>query len=247
MLLSVVIPMYNEAETAKVSAELLSRRLYDAGISFELIFSDDGSTDGGAGVISAMSQRIPEIKLICSPIRYGKGAAVRRGVLAASGDYVVYTGCNLAYGAESVTAILEKLRVTGADVAIGSRALHPCGYRGYSKTRKLASLAYMQVLKHAAGFSYTDSQCGLKAFTKRAAERIFALCETDGYAFEFEILTIADRLGLSVLEYPVRVAENVVHKSKVRMVPSAVGMVRDAVKIKHRHKKPKHMKGVSEK
>ena len=145
--------------------------------------------------------------------------------------------CDIAYGAESVTAILEKLRVKGVDVAIGSRALHPCGYRGYSKTRKLASRAYTQVLRYAAGFSYTDAQCGLKAFTKRAAERIFALCETDGCAFEFEILTIADKLGLSVLEYPVRVSGGVVHKTKVRMVPSAVGMLADAVKIKHRHKK----------
>ncbi len=247
MLLSVVIPMYNEAETAKVSAELLSRHLYDSGISFELIFSDDGSTDGGAGVVSALSQRIPEIKLVCSPVRNGKGAAVRKGVLAASGDYVVYIGCNMAYGAESVTAILEKLSVSGADVAIGSRALHPYGYNGYSKTRKLAALGYMQILKRAAGFSYTDSQCGLKAFTKRAAQRIFALCETDGYAFDFEVLTVADKLGLSVLEYPVRVTGSVTHRSKVGMLPSAVGMIKDAVKIKRRHKKLKYMKGVSEK
>ncbi len=236
MLLSVIIPMYNEAKTAQETAKLLSRHLYASGISFELIFSDDGSTDGGAGLISAMSQSIPEIKLVCSPVRNGKGAAIRKGALSASGDYVVYTGCNLAYGADSVTAILEKLRVTGADVAIGSRALHPCGYNGYSKTRKLAALGYMQVLKKAAGFSYTDSQCGLKAFTSRAASRIFALCETDGYAFDFEVLTVADKLGLSVLEYPVRVSDDVVHKSKVRMIPGAFGMMTDAVRIKRRHR-----------
>lgn len=236
MLLSVIIPMYNEAENACRSAELLSQHLYASGISFELIFSDDGSTDDGVGLISAMSQRIPEIKLVCSPVRNGKGAAIRKGALSASGDYVIYTGCNLAYGAESVTAILEKLRVTGADVAIGSRALHPCGYNGYSKTRKLAALGYMQILKHAAGFSYTDSQCGLKAFTGRAARRIFALCETDGYAFDFEVLTVADKLGLSVLEYPVRVTDSVLHKSKVRMLPGAFGMMTDVVRIKRRHR-----------
>lgn len=236
MLLSVIIPMYNEADNACETAELLSRHLRASGIGFELIFSDDGSTDGGAGIISAMSQAIPEIKLVCSPVRNGKGAAIRKGALSATGDYVVYTGCNLAYGAESVTAILEKLRVTGADVAIGSRALHPCGYNGYSKTRKLAALGYTGLLKRAAGFSYTDSQCGLKAFTARAASRIFALCETDGYAFDFEVLTVADKLGFSVLEYPVRISDSVVHKSKPRMIPGAFGMVADAIRIKRRHR-----------
>ena len=237
MLLSVVIPMYNESKNVRRAINELTEAMRGFGEDFEILFSDDGSTDGCAGIVSEHTQSHPEIRLLCHPENRGKGAAVREGMLSARGEYIVFTDCDLAYGTKSVTDIFAALRLGENDIVIGSRTLTTDGYGGYSELRKFISKNYLTLIKTVSGFSHTDSQCGIKGFTSEAAKRIFSLCRTDGFAFDLEALMLAEKLGYKVGEIPVCVLTHAQHTSKVKLIPDALSMLADIRKIKKRLKR----------
>ena len=232
MLLSVVIPVYNEEKIIKSSVCRLTDFLRSLDITFEVLISDDGSRDSGAGIVSALSQKYSEIRLLCNPLNRGKGAAVRDGMLSAKGDFVIFTDCDLAYGETVIYDILQRLRAGKADVIIGSRALHPNGYEGYSPFRKSVSESYLKILNKVMNISHTDFQCGIKGFTADARDKIFPLCKVNGYAFDLEVLLLAEKLDLRVSEIPVKVLAQTRHSAKPQMLSEAVKMIRDVSRIK---------------
>lgn len=240
MFFSIVIPMYNEKTVAESCARELSDKLEDSAsvlsFSYEIIFSDDGSSDGCGDIIREFAEKYPlkygKINVVTSDKNCGKGSAVRLGILASSGDYVLFTDSDLAYGSEICVNMLMKLLSSYADVLIGSRAIADDGYAGYTFMRKIASKTYVKLLSIAAGFSHSDSQCGIKAFRGDSARKIFSFCEVNGWAFDFEVLMIAERAGYIIEEYPVRVINH--RESKVRVVSDSIKMMRDVRKIKKR-------------
>ncbi len=232
MELSVVIPVYNEEKIIKSSVCRLTEYLLSLGISFEVLVSDDGSRDSGAGIVSSLSQKYSELRLLCNPLNRGKGAAVRDGMLSAKGDFIVFTDCDLAYGETVIYDIFKRLKNGVSDVIIGSRALHPNGYEGYSPLRRAASENYLKILNRAVKSSHTDFQCGIKGFTADARDKIFPYCKINGYAFDLEVLLIAERLGLTVSEMPVKVLSEVKHRARLGMLSETVRTLRDINKIK---------------
>lgn len=233
--LSVVIPMYNELEVAPKTATKLSSYLEKRlGSDFEILFSDDGSTDGCAQAIASL--RLPNVRVIRYAVNKGKGSAIREGIMRARGDIVVYTDSDLAYGSEAVYNIYKELENSGANIVIGSRNINKDGYQGYTIARKLMSKAYIKVISAFAGFSYSDSQCGLKAFTAESAKTIFSRCTVNSFAFDLEVLLLADKMSMSVSEFPVKVINHRQTQSKVNPIKDAVKMISDVYKIKNRHK-----------
>ena len=232
MKISVCIPMYNEssiiADTARTLAAALDARF---GEDYELLFSDDGSTDGSAEIVRELN--LPRVRVVGYGENRGKGCAVRTAMLEAKGDYVMFTDADLAYGTDVIGRIVEAFEeFPECGVVIGSRNIGKDGYEGYTFLRKIASKTYIRVLCLVGGFRLSDSQCGCKAFTNRAAKAIFSRCETDGFAFDFEALMWADRLGYRVAEMPVRVINH--RESKIRLVRDTVRMLRDLLRIKRR-------------
>ncbi len=225
--------MYNEGSRVRDTVTELSFTLDRSGLEYELIFSDDGSTDDSAGIVSEYSQTHSNIRILCAPENRGKGAAVRAGMLAAKGDIAVFTDCDLAYGADAVLKISDTLKASGCDIAIGSRNLSEDGYAGYSDIRRRFSKSFLKILKELSGLTRSDCQCGLKAFTKRAREELFPVCVTEGFAFDYEILMRAEKLGFSVTELPVSVFDHNQHASKVRLFTDAIKMLFDVHKIKN--------------
>lgn len=232
-MLSVVIPVYNEEKIIKTSVTRLTEYLRSLCIPFEVLISDDGSRDSGAGIVSSLSQKYSEIRLLCNPLNRGKGAAVRDGMLSAKGDVIVFTDCDLAYGEDVIYDIYRRLKNGVADVIIGSRSLHPEGYEGYSELRKAFSKQYLRMLNGALKISHSDFQCGIKGFTAEARDKIFPLCRINGYAFDLEVLLIAEKRGLGVMEIPVKVLAETKHRARMKMLPEAIKMVRDVSKIKN--------------
>lgn len=234
--------MYNEKTVVEACAKDLTDALetYAAAhsVDYEVIFSDDGSTDGCGKLVenfaAAHSLNHGVIRLVTAEKNAGKGSAVRLGMLASEGDYVCFTDSDLAYGTAVIGDMLTDIREKGGDLLIGSRAIHPEGYAGYTFMRKLASKVFIKMLGITAGFRHTDSQCGMKFFKGETARKIFANTSVNGWAFDFEVLLIAQKLGKTVREFPVTVINH--RESKVRLFSDSLKMLKDVRRIKKRVK-----------
>lgn len=234
MKFSVCIPMYNEssiiAETAKTLSAFMGAHFND----YEILFSDDGSTDGSADIVKSLS--LPNVRVVGYADNRGKGSAVREAMLAADGDVVMFTDSDLAYGTDVILEVAKRMTEEGApDMLVGSRNMSSDGYEGYTAVRRVASKAYIRVLSTLGGLRLSDSQCGCKAFSGKAARAIFSRTEVDGFAFDFEVILLAGKLGLSINEFPVKVVNH--RASKVRIVADAVQMLCEILVIKKRVRK----------
>lgn len=235
MKLSVCIPMYNEsavvAQTAKTLTEYLDRTFPE---DYELLFSDDGSTDGCGDLVRSLG--LPRVRVVGYAENRGKGCAVRTAMLEAKGDVVLFTDADLAYGTDVIGEAVRTLDARPeCRVLVGSRNLGKNGYEGYTFLRKLASKAYIRVLCVVGGLKYSDSQCGFKAFRSGAAGEIFRRCRVDRFAFDFEVILWAQTLGYKIVEMPVRVINH--RASSIRLFRDAFRMLRDVVGIRRRVKK----------
>ncbi len=235
MKISVCIPMYNEkkciAQTAKTLHEYMEKQFPG---EYEIIFCDDGSRDGSADEVRGLA--LSDVRVISYTPNRGKGYAVRTALLASSGDVALFTDADLAYGTDVIARFYEIFEKNpGLGVATGSRNLSRDGYEGYTFLRRLASKIYLKVLAIVGGLKLSDSQCGCKAFSHEAIRKIFPNCEVDRFAFDFEAILWAQKLGLSMKEVPVKVINH--GESKVRLVRDTLKMLRDLYRMKKRIKK----------
>lgn len=232
--------MFNEAAQAETCVRTLAEAMETANLPgrYEILFSDDGSSDGCGKIVEETGRKLSlnrgEIRVVRSEENRGKGHAVRLGMQYARGSLCAFTDCDLAYGTAVLTEMASRMTESGdrTDVLIGSRALASDGYAGYTILRKAASKAYVRLLAFSAGFRYTDSQCGIKMFRGEAARKIFADTETDGWAFDFEILLLAEKYSYKISEYPVTVLNH--RESKIRLFRDSVRMAGDIWKIRKR-------------
>lgn len=236
MKISVCIPMYNEnrviAQTAKTLSDYMSSHFED----YEILFCDDGSRDGCGDTVRSLA--LPNVEVIGYGENKGKGYAVRYAMLHATGDVRMFTDADLAYGTDVIEQVAKEFEQNeGTDLVLGSRNLKKDGYEGYTFIRRVASRAYIKVLCFAGGFKLSDSQCGCKAFSGKAAEKIFPKCEVNGFAFDFEAILWAVKMNMSIREMPVRVINH--GDSKVRVIRDTWKMLGDLRKMRKRIKNAK--------
>ncbi len=234
MKISVCIPMYNEKNIIAETAVALSSYMQSHFDDYEILFCNDGSLDGCDRTV--MDLQLPHVRVIGYEQNRGKGHAIRYAMLQAKGDIRLFTDADLAYGTDIIkqlTDVFENNSQTA--IVIGSRNLTKDGYAGYTWLRKLASKIYIRILCMLGGFRISDSQCGCKAFSAQAAESIFSRCEVDSFAFDFEVILWAKKLGFAVQELPVCVLHH--GQSTVHMVRDSFRMLRDIIKMKKRIRK----------
>ena len=226
--------MYNENRVIAQTATTLSEYMASHFEDYEILFCSDGSSDGCDETVRGL--QLPNVRVIAYPNNQGKGCAVRTAMLAAEGDVRMFTDADLAYGTDVIEAVANAFANNpDADLVIGSRNLTKDGYEGYTLLRKIASKVYIRVLCIAGGFRLSDSQCGCKAFSAKAATRIFPRCEVNGFAFDFEAILWAVKYQLKIVEIPVRVINH--GESKVHVVRDTLRMLRDLRRMKKRIKK----------
>ena len=229
MKVSLIIPMYNESKIIGHTAQALCGYMSDNFDDYEILFCDDGSTDGSKAVLESL--QLPTVRVIGYDDNRGKGSAVRTGMLAAEGDIRIFTDADLAYGTDVIVSAVEALgRDKQADMLIGSRNIGADGYDGYTLGRKIMSKMYIKVLCLVGGFRLSDSQCGFKAFTADAANGIFSECKVDGFAFDFEVILRANKQGRKIIEMPVRIINH--RHSSVKPLKDAAKMLGDIRRIK---------------
>jgi dolichyl-phosphate beta-glucosyltransferase len=159
-------------------------------------------------------------------------------MLAETGDVIVFTDCDNAYGTAVIEEIYKRFLLSDADIIVGSRNIGKDGYAGYTFIRRVASKTYIRLINAIAGFGkyrLSDSQCGFKGFRRDAAKKIFSLCEVDRFAFDLEAIMIGGKLGCKFAEMPVKIINH--RDSKVNVLKDAVRMIGDVRKMKKRIKK----------
>jgi hypothetical protein len=192
-----VVPTYNEARRLPDTIEPLMAL---AGRSCEVVFVDDGSDDSTVTLLESAARNRYNVRVIRHGRNRGKGAVVRDGVFAARGETVVFMDADLATDLGDVTTIRRALRY--CDVAVGSRA-HEDSVVEARDYRTHMGRVFNAFARGVSGLPYRDTQCGFKAFHTTAAKLLFALSNSNGFAFDVEILMLAQRLGLYVEEVAV--------------------------------------------
>lgn len=226
--------MYNEISIIRDTARTLSDYMQKNFEDYEIIFSNDGSRDGCDKAVEEMN--LPCVSVIGYPDNRGKGYAVRKAMLAAKGDIVMFTDADLAYGTDVIKRVYDTFAQNpDADMVIGSRNLSKDGYEGYTAIRRIASKAYIKVLCIVGGFRLSDSQCGCKAFRADAVKKIFPKCEVDRFAFDFECILWAVKYGMKIVEMPVKIINH--RESTIHMFRDTLKMLKDLMSMRKRIKK----------
>lgn len=234
MKLSVIIPMYNEESIVESAIKTLNADLskYFSDGEYEMIFVSDGSRDKCQEKALALCDKYPALSVLGYEKNRGKGCAVRTGMLEAKGDFALFTDCDLAYGVDVIADFFDDFQKSGCDIVIGSRAMKGGGYDGYTFLRKVMSKVYLKFVCIVAGFKLSDSQCGIKGFSNKAAKDIFSQCEADGFEFDLEAIMIGQSMGYKVSEHPVRIINH--RQSKINPIKDSLKMIRQVRKIKKR-------------
>jgi glycosyltransferase involved in cell wall biosynthesis len=201
--LSIIIPAYNEAERIPQTLIDMDKRLSGVDYSYEILVVNDGSKDGTASVVKNMAKMVKNLKLIDLRDNVGKGGAVKQGMLLATGKIRLFTDADNSTSIDQFEKMIPLFK-DGYGVVIGSRAVkgaqldppEPFYRQVIGKTLNL--LVQLFLLP-----GIWDTQCGFKAYTDEAAEKIFIKSSISGWGFDVESLALAIRLGYRVKEIPV--------------------------------------------
>lgn len=197
---SVVIPAYNEEWRILPTIGAIATHMSSRGEPWELIIADDGSTDSTVSLVEDL--RFANLRLMKAEKNGGKGSAVRRGVLAARGQVVLFADADQSTPIEQFDRLNDLLR-SGYDVVVGSRAAEGAEVSNKSLGRKILSRGLRVVVSTGFGITVSDTQCGFKLFTAEAARTLFSTQIVDGFSFDLEVLYLAHKLGMRTAEVPV--------------------------------------------
>ena len=194
MKLSVVMPVYNERPTITAMVE----RVLAVPIEIELLCVDDGSSDGSREILGDLEKKYPQLRVFLQPRNMGKGAALRRGIAEATGDFVVIQDADLEYDPADYPRLLEPLLAGKADVVYGSRFMggrpHRVLYFWHSVGNSLLTL----VSNCVTNINLTDMETCYKVFRREVIQSI--PIEEDRFGFEPEITVKVARRKLRIYE-----------------------------------------------
>jgi glycosyltransferase involved in cell wall biosynthesis len=226
--------MFDEATRIGASLEALQASgLLDERV--EVLLVDDGSRDGTPAVVdkAIADLGLTNAQVVRLPTNRGKGAAVRAGMLAASGRSRVFVDADLCVGADDIERCFATLESGEAQVVYGTRA-HANSAMDHSQPgyRVVTGRVFNYLLRSLGLTEELDTQCGLKGLTADATDVVMEPLVTERFAFDVEMLARAGRAGLRVEGLPVRWSH--VEASRVRPVHDGIEMAVAAVRIRRR-------------
>lgn len=205
--LSIVIPAYREGHKVGHDVEAAAAFLVRQGLKGEIIVVDDGSPDDTEQ--AAMRAAVPS-QVLRRVIRYtpnrGKGRAVRTGITASTGTYVLFADVGLCVPFDNTMRGLELLRNGQCEIAHGSRKLPgSVQVRRQRLYRRMLSWGFRRMVGLFMGIPgrLSDTQCGFKIYRGDVGRELYGACRSDGFMFDIEILLRALKKGYRVLEFPV--------------------------------------------
>jgi dolichyl-phosphate beta-glucosyltransferase len=231
--LSIIIPAFNEEKRLARTLSQIRDYFRSGPIGpgqVEILIVDDGSTDSTAQITQEWARAMPSLRLVSNGENRGKGFSVRHGMLEARGRIALFTDADLSSPIEESQKLLAAIDA-GNDGAIGSRALDRSLISVHqSRLRELAGMTFNRFVQLFTGLAFHDTQCGFKAFLREPSRIVFEQQRVARFGFDPEILFLAERHGLRVIEVPVRWGHN--SATKVRVIRDGLLMFADLFYIR---------------
>jgi dolichyl-phosphate beta-glucosyltransferase len=229
--LSLIIPAYNESGRIGASLEKALAWTKAQRFSSEILVVDDGSRDDTVAVVGRYAGET--LRVLAQPRNMGKGAAVRRGMLEATGTYRIFTDADFSTPITEATKVLEHLK--SFDVVIGSRAIDASFIKEHQPWyRESMGKAFNLLVQILAVPGIHDTQCGFKGFRGYAAQEIFSRTKIDGFGFDVEVLLLARRFGFTIKEIPVEWYDD--PRSTLNPIADSLKMLRELLMVRRIHR-----------
>jgi dolichyl-phosphate beta-glucosyltransferase len=224
--LSIVFPFYNEAKRISIHLNRVKELKFPCPVEF--IYVNDGSTDKTIDLLT--NQRSGDnIKFISYDNNEGKGHAVSQGIMASTGEYVLYTDFDVPVSPETFIGIFQKIYSKSNTLVISKRLEQNTG-----TLRKIFSDVFHLILKKIIGFNFSDPQCGFKIMDSATAKMLFREVQTKGFTFDTELLVIAQKKQIQIEEFPVTILPDC-GPSTINIYTDPFKMIYEVLKIRFRH------------
>lgn len=228
--LSVVIPAFNEQDRIGLTLSEVAKYLRERKLRFEIIVVSDGSRDRTPEVVREKAREIPELALVELGENRGKGFAVRAGIEKARGRYILFSDADHSTPIGEFDRFLPLLE-EGISVVIGSRALADSRIEVHqNRVRETMGKSFNLLVQSLVISGLKDTQCGFKAFTREAIQRIIPRQRVERFGFDVEILYLARKFGYSICEIPIHWINS--PKSRVRIFRDSFRMIWDLFRIR---------------
>ena len=228
--LTVIIPAYNEEQRLPWTLRALTDFLSHQNVDYRVLVADDGSRDATAKLSAGYGHCCSTISLDRPGGKSGKGRAVRTAMLRATGRVVAFTDADLPFALSALDDGFRRILDGECEVVFGARDLDgSAGMVSRRLGRRLATRAFREVVKRLISREVTDTQCGLKLFSRRAAMEIFARTTIDGFAFDTEVVLLTERLGLPFRRIPVTLVND--YGSALSLWRDTLPMLVDVAKL----------------
>ncbi|MEN9649689.1 MAG: hypothetical protein RL094_656 [Candidatus Parcubacteria bacterium] len=204
MFLSIIIPCYNEEQRIKKTLTRINEYLSHQQYESEVIVVDNGSTDTTKAIVEAYISDMKNLRII-SKKSYGKGWAVKQGMIEATGEYRLFTDADNSTDIAHLDTFLPVAQHEGYDVVISSRRVagatiaHPQPWH-----RRILSNMFAFIVRSTMPLGIKDTQNGFKLFSKKAAKKIFSMQTIYYWAFDVEILALAKKFDFRIKEVPIK-------------------------------------------
>lgn len=236
--ISVVIPCFNEQERILPTIGAIIACFCALGRPWELIISDDGSTDQTVAIIEEL--HFANLSILRTPTNRGKGHAVQQGILAARGDFILFADADNSTPIEQIHQLLPLLETGAFDLAIGSRATTTADTQHRSLTRRMMSATLRAIVHHGLQLDIHDSQCGFKVFHQSVAKHLAQLQTMPGFAFDLELLFLAKKYHYQTIEIAVEWID--APGSKVHPIRDTYRFIRDIMTIQFNNLRGRYAK-----
>lgn len=238
--LSIIIPAYNETRRIQAALVDLFAFLATTQWSYDVTVVDDGSVDGTAELVRNLIPSFGKLSVTCLSPNQGKGAAVKAGILGATGNVVMFLDADGSTPPDQLPRLYSRCssltNAGGSPVVIGSRALVSTNTKiQTSLHRKALGRIFNFAVNMLAVPGIADTQCGCKMFDRRAAQFLFAQQIATGFSFDVEILMLAQKAGMKIEEVPINWIN--VRGSKVDLLRDSIRMFRDILRFRMVHRR----------
>lgn len=213
--LSIILPTYNERENLPITVWLIHEHLKKCNVDFEIIIVEDGSPDGTLQVAQRLEGIFDNIVILNRGKKLGLGTAYKAGLELATGDYIVLMDADLSHHPKFIPKFLKKALDHDYDIVTGTRYAGDGGVSGWDWKRKFVSSGANVFTQVALGASVSDLTGSFRLYKKPVLRKLISQSRSKGYAFQMEVIVMAEQLGYKIGEVPISFVDRLYGQSKM--------------------------------